>query len=78
MTEGLKENDPRVVQLSKLAKQLFPGRVFFIAIATTDESEPIASIANVEEDVQKMLLRAVLRSFDEGKASAMRPVKVNG
>ena len=73
---GLKSNDPRVVQLSRLAAELFPGRVFFIALATVDESEPIASIGNVDTDTQLMLLRALLRSFEGGHASQFEPVPV--
>jgi hypothetical protein len=70
------ENDPRVVALSKLAKELFPGQVFFIAVASLKEDVPVASIANVTADVQAMLLRALLRSFETGEATAMRPVEV--
>lgn len=74
---GLKPNDPRVVQLSRLAAELFPGRVFFIALASVDESEPIASIGNVDQSTQVTLLRALLRSFDGGLASKLEPVPVN-
>lgn len=72
-------NDPRIVELAKHAKRLFPNKVFFIAVAGRDpnDTEPIASLGNVTAEVQVHLLRALLQSFDQGTASPMQPVRTS-